>query len=90
MHRYFQTSREVYDTARLSLDAAFGHPNGRAETCLPPEPPVASGDTVYLALPSEMAAWPEVEPLLAGLLADGQAVEIAEGEYQAVMPQEEP
>ncbi len=89
-HRFFQTSRPIYDAARAQLDLAFGYPNGQAETCLPPEPAVNSGDAVCLALPAEMTALPEVAPLLSALLAGGDVVEITEGEYRAALPQEDP
>ncbi len=84
---YFRTSREVYDSARLDLDNLFGHPNSRAETCLPPEPAVATPEgEVFLALPLEMATWPEVAPLLARLLGDGGIVEVSEEDYGAALP----
>ena len=88
-HRFFATSREVYDQTRVALDALFEHPNSRAETCMEPTPSVVLGDDVYVALPVEMTEWPEVAPLLADLLAGGMAEEIDEATYRAAMPQPE-
>ncbi len=88
-HRFFRTSRAVYDAARAQLDAAFGHPRAQAETCLPPDPPLALGDAVFVALPFEMTEWPEVAPMIANLISTGDAAEIAEQDYYAEMPQED-
>lgn len=88
-HRFFKVEVATYQTARQTLDALFGHPNGRAETCLPPEPELAADGRALVAVRAEFAAWPEVEPLIEALLGTGEAVEVSEQEYFAALPQGE-
>lgn len=90
MSRYFTITPAAYSSARAELDLAFGHPNGKAETTLPPEPVALTPDgKALVAIRAEFAQWPEVAPLLAGLLASGEAVEINQEEYFAALPHEE-
>jgi hypothetical protein len=86
-NRFFKTSQEVYDAARESLDDAFGHPNGRADTCLPREPLTDTDGNVVLAILTTMTEWPEVASLIDSLLESGQAFEISQKEYAAAFPE---
>lgn len=86
--RYFRSDAATYETARATLDAAWGFPSDIAETCITPEP-LAPHDVqgrVLLAVNDEFCAYEAVADLLPGLLASGAAEEISEGEYQDGLP----
>lgn len=85
-HRFFKTTREVYDAARSGLDAAFGHPNGKADTCMPPEPPTTEGGKVLVAILTAMTEWPEVALLIESMLTSGDVTEITSEEYHSHIP----
>lgn len=80
--RYFKIDPQAYEQSRLYLDSLFEHPNGRADTCIPPEPIIHEGKAM-LACPDEFADWAEVAPLIAELLSSGEAEEITQEEYEA-------
>lgn len=84
MNRYYRiTSDTVYEQARLALDAAFGHPQVRAETCIDPAA-VAPRDTqgnILLAVREEWLSWEAVAAMLPQLLASGVVAEITERDF---------
>jgi hypothetical protein len=83
-HRFFTTSQGIYDAARQALDVIFGHPNGKADTCLPPEPLTLPDGRVVIGVLEAMTQWQEVTPLIDGLLESGAAVEITAQEYSQI------
>lgn len=85
-HRFFRASPEVYEGARLYLDAAFGHPKPGTSTCMPPvaEAPTDGEGRAYIALTLEQCAWPEVGPILDDLLASEQVEEVPRGDWESV------
>jgi hypothetical protein len=88
--RYFRTeSDEVYEQARLTLDAAWGHPNEATKTvtCIDPAA-VAPRDLqgrIVLAVPDEFCEFSVAVDLLPQLLAAGAVEEIDEATYQAAV-----
>lgn len=86
--RYFRTaSDEVYETARLTLDAAWGHPSedGQTLTCIIPAaaaPRDAQG-RILLAVHEDFCAYSVAVDLLPQLLASGAVEEIDEATYRA-------
>lgn len=89
--RYFRTpDAALYESIRLGLDAAFGHPtaDGSTLTCIDPAavaPKDASG-RVMLAVNDEFCEWPQVAEMLPGLLASGSVEEIDAQAYEASLP----
>lgn len=89
MRRFFRTSDiELYESIRLQLDAAWGHPtaDGRTLTCIDPAT-VAPRDTngrILLAVRSYFANYEPAASILAQLLESGAIEEIDEIEYQPV------
>lgn len=86
-NRFFVLSAPVYELARAGLDAAFGHPNGKAETCMPPASlaPQFSGNPVAIVLRTQ-AEWPEVATAIAQLIGSGAATEITAEQFHAAQP----
>lgn len=84
--RYFKVDPQTYEQSRLYLDSLFGHPNGRADTCLPPEPPTTEDGKALVAIPESMTEWPEVAPLIESLLSGGVAIEITQDQYSSHIP----
>lgn len=86
--RYFRTaSDEVYEQARLTLDAAWGHPNEATKTvtCIDPAA-VAPRDAqgrIVLAVNDEFCEYAVAVDLLPQLLASGAVEEIDEKTYGA-------
>ena len=86
--RYFRTaSDEVYEQARLTLDAAWGHPNEATKTvtCIDPAA-VAPRDAqgrIVLAVPDSFCQFTVAADLLPQLLAAGVVEEIDEATYRA-------
>ena len=76
-NRRFQVSEALYESIRLGLDVLFGHPNGHADTCLPPvaEAP-RHEDLPVVCVLAEMCEWAGVAELLAELVGNGSAVEL--------------
>jgi hypothetical protein len=89
--RFFRTASDsVYEQARLTLDAAWGHPtaDGKAITCIDPAaiaPRDAQG-RIVLAVREEFCTYSVAVDLLPQLLASGAVEEIDEATYLAAMP----
>jgi hypothetical protein len=89
--RFFRTAdADLYESIRLQLDAAWGHPtpDGRTITCFDPAA-VAPRDTagrLLLAVHDEFATWEPAATLLPQLLASGAVEEIGAAAYQPVVP----
>ena len=89
-NRFFRTiDSDLYESIRLQLDAAWGHPtpgNGTI-TCFDPAAvaPRDSAGRVLLAVRAEFGEYPAVAAVLPGLLASGAVTEIAEAEYRAAV-----
>lgn len=83
---------EAYENARLTLDAAWGHPNEstKTETCIDPAA-VAPRDQqgrIVLAVDDAFCEYPAAAQMLAYMLGTGDVTEITESDYrQAVEPQ---
>lgn len=87
--RFFRTADAgLYESIRLQLDAAWGHPNEQTLTCFDPVAvaPRDSSGRVLLAVNDEFCEWPEVAAVLPGLLASGAVEEIDAAAYQPVPP----
>jgi hypothetical protein len=88
--RYFRTANdEVYEQARLMLDAAWGHPNEATKTvtCIDPAAvaPRDSQGRIMLAVRTEFCEYSVAVDLLPQLLAGGVVEEIDEATYLAVL-----
>jgi hypothetical protein len=88
--RYFRASEEVYEQARLTLDQAWGLPDGTGtQTCFVQAanaPRDAQGKPV-LAVSDEFCEYSVAKDMLPQLLASGAVEEIDEATYWAAMPQ---
>lgn len=88
MQRYFRCpSVELYESIRLGLDAAWGHPNAIADTCFEPAE-TAHRDSVgrlLLAVRPEFCDYAAVAAMLPELLASGAVDEIDEATYMAAV-----
>jgi hypothetical protein len=88
--RFFRTSDAMlYESIRLQLDAAWGHPtpDGTTITCIDPAsvaPRDASGH-ILLAVRPEWCEWEPVPTLLPQLLAAGAVQEIDAAAYDAAV-----
>jgi hypothetical protein len=87
-NRFFQVSPTDYKSIRISLDAQWNHPNGKAETCMPPAALAVTNGArnVIVHVLREVCDWPEVAPVLADLLANGHAVEVDAATYLSHVP----
>jgi hypothetical protein len=89
-NRFFRTiDSDLYESIRLQLDAAWGHPtpgNGTI-TCFDSaaDAPRDSGNAVLLAVRAEFAEYPAAAAALPGLLASGAVTEITEADYRAAV-----
>jgi hypothetical protein len=89
MQRFFRTAdADLYESIRLQLDAAWGHPtpDGRTLTCIAQAvaaPRDAEG-RILLAVREEFATWEPAATLLPQLLASGAVEEIDADEYLPV------
>lgn len=85
--RYFRSSREVYESVRLALDAAWGHPESGIVTCYDPADvaPRDAAGRILLAVRSEFCDYPAVAVMLPELLGSGAVEEVDEATYQAAM-----
>ena len=85
---YFRTANaDLYETVRLQLDAAWGHPtpDGRTITCIDPAA-VAPRDAqgrIVLAVRDEFATFEPAGALLPQLLASAAVEQITESDYNA-------
>lgn len=88
MQRYFRASDAIYESVRAQLDAAWGHPNALAATCVEPAAtaPHDNDGLVVLAVDSSFCEYEAVAAVLPGLLASGAVQEITSGQYAAAMP----
>jgi hypothetical protein len=90
--RYFRTAiDEVYEQARLTLDAAWGHPtpDGKTITCIDPAA-VAPRDPqgrIVLAVDDEFCEYSVAVDMLPQLLAGGVVEEIDRATYHAAFSQ---
>lgn len=89
MLRYFRTAdAALYESIRLQLDAAWGHPNAetKTETCIDPAAvaPRDSHGRILLAVRPEFCAFPAVAALLPQLLSSGAVQEIDAADYRPV------
>jgi hypothetical protein len=90
--RFFRTADEtLYESIRLQLDSAWGHPtpDEKTLTCFDPAS-VAQRDSVgrlLLAVNYEFCTWEPASTLIPQLIASGAVEEITQAEYQAAMPQ---
>lgn len=85
--RYFrcEAGDESYENARLSLDAAWGHPNEETKTltCIEPAataPRDASG-RIVLAVNDEFCDYPAAASMIELMLGSGNATEITNADY---------
>ena len=90
--RYFRTAdAALYESIRLQLDAAWGHPtpDGKSVTCFDPAAvaPSDGSGRLLLAVREEFATWEPAATLLPQLLASGAVEEISEATYRAALPQ---
>lgn len=88
--RFFKSDSEsVYEQARLSLDAAWGLPNGYGTaTCIDPASvaPRDANGMILLAVDDAFCEYAEAAEMLPQLLASSAVEEITEAEYRAAMP----
>jgi hypothetical protein len=89
--RFFRTADVgLYESIRLQLDAAWGHPtpDGQTVTCFDPAAlaPRDAAGRLLLAVKNEFATWEPAATLLPQLLASGAVEEIAAADYQPVVP----
>jgi hypothetical protein len=93
--RYLRTSdADLYESIRLQLDAAWGHPtpDGRTVTCIDPVAVALrdQGDRVLLAVQDEFLAYEPAATILPQLLASGAVEEISEAAYRAAFDNDTP
>lgn len=91
--RYFRclAGDEAYENVRLTLDAAWGHPNAETKTvtCIDPAA-VAPRDAegrIVLAVDDAFCTYSVAVDLLPQLLASGAVDEIDQSTYRASLPQ---
>lgn len=87
--RYFRTAdAALYESIRLQLDAAWGHPtpDGKTLTCFDPAAvaPRDSSGRVLLAVNDEFCTYEAVAAVLPSLFASGAVEEITAEDYQPV------
>lgn len=86
--RCFRVDETVYESVRLSLDAAWGHgPDAGTATCVDPASvaPRDSQGRILLAVRPEFVQFDAVAAILPQLLASGAVEEIDEAEYRAAI-----
>lgn len=92
--RYFRclAGDAAYEQARLTLDAAWGHPNPATGTvtCIDPAAvaPHDAAGRIVLAVNDEFCDYPAAAAMLELMLGSGDATEIAESEYRAAVQQQ--
>jgi hypothetical protein len=81
--RFFRATEAVYEQARATLDAAWGHPGPVAITCIEPAAtaPRDADGCVLLAVDVEFCNYSTAKDLLPQLLANGLVEEVTEGDY---------
>lgn len=91
--RYFRASEEVYEQARLTLDQAWGLPDGTGtQTCYTPaaNAPRDAQDNLVLAVSDAFCEYTVAKDMLPQLLASGAVQEITESDYWAAVQPQEP
>jgi hypothetical protein len=93
--RYFRTDdADLYESIRLQLDAAWGHPSedGRTVTCIDPVAvaPRDLSDRVLLAVREEFVTYEPAASILPQLLTNGAVEEISEADFAASVARPEP
>ena len=86
MNRYFRVLPQDYEQARLAVDAAWGFPAG--ETSIEPlatAPRYQSGQ-VLIAIRTVHCDLEPFKSAVEGLLANSDATEITQAEYEAALP----
>lgn len=85
-YRFFRADPSVYESVRLSLDAAWGLPAEGQETCIPPSALVTKQDgKAYFAARLEWCSLEAVAASLPGLLASGAVEELSAADYWAAI-----
>jgi len=89
--RYFRTAdAALYESIRLQLDVAWGHPtpDGKTLTCFDPAAVAPRDDQgrILLAVDDAFCGYDAVAAVLPSLLASGSVEEVAAGEYLPVVP----
>jgi hypothetical protein len=95
MMRYFRTSdADLYESIRLQLDAAWGHPtpDSSTVTCIDPVAvaPRDQGGRVLLAVQGEFLAYEPAASILPQLMASGAVEKITEAAFAASVARPEP
>lgn len=87
--RFFRTANaDLYESIRLQLDAAWGHPDEHTQTCIDPAA-VAPRDQqgrIMLAVDASFCEYAAVAALLPELLGSGAVEEIDAETYNASLP----
>jgi len=86
--RFFRTADDgLYESVRLQLDAAWGHPSGGTVTCIDPAAvaPRDADGPIVLAVDSSFTEFPAAASVLPGLLASGAVEEIDRATYMAAV-----
>jgi hypothetical protein len=88
--RFFRTADDgLYESIRLQLDAAWGHPtpDGKTVTCFDPAAvaPRDAAGRLLLAVNDEFVTWEPAATLLPQLLASGVVVEVDAAAYAAAV-----
>jgi len=83
---YFRTAdNDLYESVRLQLDAAWGHPtaDGSTITCIDPAgvAPKDNAGRILLAVRNEFVLHEPAATMLPQLLQSGQVEQISEQEY---------
>lgn len=89
--RFFRTADDaMYESVRLALDAAWGHPtpDGQTVTCIDPAAvaPRDSQGRILLAVSKQFCQYEAAAEMLPQLLASGAIEEISADEYQPSAP----
>jgi hypothetical protein len=89
--RYFRTAdADLYESIRLQLDAAWGHPtlDGQTVTCFDPAAvaPRDAAGMVLLAVNDEFCQYAAVAAVLPGLIVSGAVQEITAADYKPAVP----
>lgn len=92
--RFFRcdSGHQAYENARIALDQAWGHPTESTKTltCIEPAataPHDAQG-RIVLAVTDSFCEYPDAAAMLQFMIGTGEATEITEAEYVAVVQQE--
>lgn len=87
--RYFRTAdAALYESVRMQLDTAWGHPNADTQTCIDPAAvaPRDSDGRIMLAVDDRFCDYAEVAVVLPGLLESQAVEEIDAATYADSLP----